>query len=70
VITLKVVDKWIDYSDDDESYTLKGETLDGSGWFSFGVSESFYNEHDIGSLCWIKVRNGALGYQWKESYGG
>jgi len=71
VIQLKVVDKWTQWSTDDygEWYRLKGETLDGSRRFSFVVSESFYNEHDIGSMCWVRVRSGALGYAWVEGYG-
>jgi len=71
VMNLRIVDKWIDrdisWSDPPEWYDVfivKGETLDGSSWFSFPVSADFYNEHDIGSYCWISVHNGALGYPY------
>jgi hypothetical protein len=47
---------------------LRGNTTDGRGWFEFDVSYTFYEEHDIGSLCNITVRDGALGYRWLEGY--
>ena len=68
VINLRIADKWIDqiYSTSDmensDVLMVKGETLDGSWWFSFPVSLDFYNEHDIGNYCWVRVRSGALGY--------
>jgi len=70
VMNLRIADKWIDRDIEwatEELYDvfiLKGETLDGSSWFSFPVSADFYNEHDIGSYCWISVHNGALGYPY------
>jgi hypothetical protein len=68
LIQLTVVAKWKDYDSDEGEYMyyLKGETLDGSRWFSFWVIEDFYNEHEIGSRCEITVRNGALGYEWLD----
>lgn len=66
VIDLRIVDKRIahGYSSEGEYdiFVVKGETLDGNSWFSFSVSTKFYNEHDIGSYCWIDVYNGAWGY--------
>ena len=68
VMQLTVVAKWRNYDWDEDTYTyyLKGETLDGNRWYSFWVIEDFYNKHEIGSLCEITVRNGALGYEWVE----
>jgi len=66
VINLRIADKWIDHHHSTEGdydvFIVKGETLDGSSWFFLNVSTHFYNEHDIGSYCWISVHKGALGY--------
>lgn len=72
LVTLVVVDKYTELRGTSDSttehYMLRGNSTDGRGWFEIDVSYTFYEEHDIGSLCNITVRDGALGYRWLEGY--